>query len=127
MRPRIAVFDTAPSLLKLFQYSLASQGYEVSIFSSELNNIEALEKNPPQLIIVGYLQGYLPEELAVIQKLRSHLVTRFTPVVIATTGDIQRMMNYIQRNHYQGVYALGKPFTVQNLFDCIKQALYATA
>lgn len=122
MLKRIAVYDYPPNLLKLFQRVLSKKGYEVRVLQGELQHPEELSEFQPNLIILGYIVGYVQNELEVIQWLREHPCTASTPIIICTTG-MKQVLEQPETNA-DGVMLVPKPFSIDQLFSAVDQMLH---
>jgi DNA-binding response OmpR family regulator len=122
MPQRIAVFDTSPALLKLFESLLAAHGYEVVCVPAELTGAAELAPWAIDLLILGYLRGYLNDEVFILRDLRANSATHRLPVLIATTGDPTSLEIRV-REITDRVWVLGKPFDASQLIAVVRRAI----
>jgi len=118
---RIVAYDYSPNILTLFQRVLSREGFEVFLSASPMTCWE-VEEFQPDLIILGYVVGYLDNELDILRQLRQNPSTASIPVIICTTGA----------RHLQGreeiitddwLAVVSKPFEIGQLLSAVDTLL----
>jgi CheY-like chemotaxis protein len=122
MKPRIAIFDPALNVLRLFQAVLTREGYAVYAFGEELTNVGQLERIRPSLIILGYFKGYSHAEAEVILRLRARPGTYHVPILVCTTGA----MELPDEASAAQVSIFPKPFHVADMLAAVTHMLKST-
>jgi CheY-like chemotaxis protein len=116
-RRRLIVADDDASILELLQMILEEEGYEVQAFSSPVPALKEALARPPDGIIVDMMMPGM-SGLQVVDALKGDLRTSQVPVLVCSAfyGDLRRM---IQRNGYDGVRYLRKPFQIEELLQLV--------
>ena len=83
---RVAILDDDPAMLKLTEATLASGGYQVQVWSSSAAAVEALTRDPPDLLVVDWMMPELSGD-QVCRILRSKEPTANLPIIMLTTRD----------------------------------------
>jgi DNA-binding response OmpR family regulator len=122
MPRRIAVFNHSEHILKLFHDVLTKRGFEVLTFLQELTSLAQVEQVMPNLVILGYLKGYIENELEMVEQLRAHPTLKNIPIIICTTGEIRDQRNGWQQE-LRYIAIVPKPFDVQELLEAVDDAL----
>jgi CheY-like chemotaxis protein len=122
MARRIVVFNHEEHILTLFREILTKKGFEVFAYLQELTSLSEIELMMPDLIILGYLKGYIENELEMVEQLRAHPMLKDIPIIICTTGEIRdQRIGWQQELRYLAV--VPKPFNVQDLLDAVEDSL----
>ncbi len=122
MSRRIAVFNHDEHILRLFREVLTKHDFEVLTFLQELTSLTEVEQVMPDLIILGYLKGYVENELQMVEELRRHPTLKAIPIIICTTGEIRsQRIGWQEELRYVGI--VPKPFNVHDLLDAVDTAL----
>lgn len=119
---RVAVFESSPHNLRLFQEILVKKGFEVFSYLEEQAPLTRIEQVNPHLIILAHLDGYDPHELELVRHLREYPSTRATPIVICTTG-VRGIAETGGLERLKHIYLVPKPFSVGTLLSAISTAL----
>lgn len=122
MAARIAVFNHATNLVRLYQAALSSQHYIVDVYEENDAGFASVTGTPPDAIILGNVRQFGNDELTFLHRLRQHPATLPIPVIVATTG-IQFAQQQGIENLYAPIYLLGKPFHINALLECVRMAL----
>jgi DNA-binding response OmpR family regulator len=122
MARRIVVFNHDEHILTLFREVLSKRGFEVLTYLQELISLSEVEKVHPNLIILGYLKGYVENELEMVEQLRAHPTLKELPIIICTTGEI-RSQRIGWQEELRYVAIVPKPFNVNDLVEAVDTAL----
>ena len=122
MPAHIAIFNHSESLLTLFRAVLTKLGYNVTTHMQDLTTLEDIEQMSPDLIILGYFQGYIENEMEVIEALRANPITAQTPIIVLTTGPLRTDMN-LAHGTIPYLQVVEKPFDMGHLLEYIRDAL----
>lgn len=119
---RIAVFNHADNVLKLFEQVLSKHGFEVVTYKQEDVSVAQIEQIRPDVIILGYLKGYSENEVKMIQELKTLPSTEKIPIIVCSTGEV-----YIDYDPLTGsipyIQLLPKPFRAEELLAAVQAAL----
>ncbi|MEP7289971.1 MAG: response regulator [Chloroflexota bacterium] len=121
-QPHIVIFNHSPNLLKLFQAALSKKGYKISTHLQEMSHLDQIMQDPPDLIILGTLKGYLDSEVEIIQKIRQDSTAGTIPIIVCTTGDLFLAKNE-QVSEVKYFSIVPKPFDIQDLLSAVEAAL----
>ena len=126
MRPRrILVIDDSVDFLKALEIRLQTEGFEVSTASSGQEGLEAIARQPFDLILLDML---MPEKdgVTIYQELRANPSTRATPTILLTGIAVE---GYWEPMPYEtdGIsFIMGKPYDVKFLIARMHQVLAQT-
>lgn len=122
MLQRILVDDHSPAVLKLFDRVLSREGFEVIVSETRLT-LPEIEQRNADLVILGYIQGYLDQELDIVRQLRGNVRTASLPIIIGTTGaaHLEEKEEIVRDDRLQ---LLSKPFHLDELFAAIAALLH---
>jgi DNA-binding response OmpR family regulator len=123
MATRIAVFNHSPQLLKLYEANLGARGFEVTTFIEALTSLEQLRDIEAELFILGNVTGYDKAEIEFLIELRTDPQVADIPIIICTTAAFHLLDGL---NQVPDIFVLTKPFEIEQLLDCIHQALKLT-
>src|ERR687885_63252 len=119
MPKHIMVFNDTQEILDLFNEILAAEGYEVQLYSFNTQELEAVRRVQPDLVIAD-CPPLTREERGwqLIQKMRMSPDTERIPIIIATTNlsAIEDTEGWLTT---KGILALAKPFTVDELMQAV--------
>jgi DNA-binding response OmpR family regulator len=118
MKPRVLIVDDEPDFLRLVEFNLSSQGFEVS---GAANGLQALQKarcEAPHVIILDVM---LPDlnGLAICEILQAQPSTRDTPVIILSALDAQTTRTRNSRINVARYFKKGE-LDLKALGECIQ-------
>ena len=116
----ILVVDDTPVNLNLLMGILSKQGYEVSLASSGQLALEAVDLNPPDLILLDIMMPEL-NGYQVCENLKSSARTKDIPVIFISALD--ELMDKVKAFSLGGVDYITKPFQVQEVLVRIENQL----
>jgi CheY-like chemotaxis protein len=117
MSQRILVDDRSPAVLTLFDRVLSREGFEVIVSATRMSCLEVEQLNG-DLVILGYIQGYLDHELDIVRQLRGNVSTASLPIIISTTGAA--LLDELEEiTGDDRLKVLSKPFMLEELFSAI--------
>jgi DNA-binding response OmpR family regulator len=92
---RVLIVDDDPDIQRLVSYNLTQAGFEVSTAATGRKALEAVQKQPPDLIILDLMLPDL-DGMEVCRTLRQRTSSRRTPIVMLTArGDeIDRVIGF---------------------------------
>ncbi len=122
MPTRIMVVNDTQEILELFQDLLTEEGYEVVLYSYDIQDIAEVERVKPDLIILDHIMGGEAVGWQMLQKLKLKRSTARIPVVVCTAAvkAAQEMEGYLKS---KGVGLVLKPFDIDDLLSAVKRAL----
>jgi DNA-binding response OmpR family regulator len=123
VRPaEILVVEDEPSIANLIAHNLEQGGYRVSIAADGVQALRTLREAPPDLLILDLLLP-LQSGWQVLRELRAHRVARLSklPVVVVSALACERLER--QASVLGAERVLGKPFSVQELLDVVRELL----
>ncbi len=86
-KERVLVVDDCPTNRKIFERSLAREGFEVSQASDGVEALAEVERQAPDVIIMDVVMPKMGG-LECTRRLKEHLATKYTPIIIASAkGD----------------------------------------
>lgn len=120
LKPSILVVDDEKDILKLIQYNLEKEGYQVSTASTGEEGFETAKKKRPQLIILDLMLPGI-DGLEVCKLLRVEPLTKNIPVLMLTAKntDVDQVLGFeLGASDY-----ISKPFSPKVLLVRIKNIL----
>ncbi len=83
MRQRIAIIEDEADIVEMVRYNFRKEGFEVESFASGTAGLEAVRRNPPDLLLLDIM---LPDEdgFAICRQIRADARLRSLPVVMLT-------------------------------------------
>ena len=122
MTARIMVVNDTQEILDLFEELLTDEGYEVVLYSYNVQDMAEVEHTKPDLIILDLLIGGEETGWQMLQKLRMKRSTARIPVIVCTAAarSVQEMEGYLKSKN---VGLVLKPFDIDELLAAVKVAL----
>ena len=122
MAPRIMVVNDTQEILELFQDLLTEEGYEVVLYSYDIQDLAEVQRVKPDLIILDHIIGGEAVGWQMLQKLKMKRSTAKIPVIVCTAAvkAVQEMEGYLKS---KGVGVILKPFDIDDLLDAVRRAL----
>jgi CheY-like chemotaxis protein len=125
-RKRILVINDTKEILELFRDVLEREmGHEVTLMSFAPDELARIVEQRPDLVIIDFMIGEREMEgWQLLQKMRMHRDTAGIPVVVCTAAvkQVRESEAYLLE---QGVEAVLKPFTIDQLEGAVRRALEA--
>lgn len=81
---RLLIIDDDPDFVEGIQSILEGAGYDVDVKYNPKDGYEALEKNPPDLLLLDIMMGRGAEGIMLARKIRKDPILREIPVLIIT-------------------------------------------
>ncbi len=122
MAARIMVVDDTQEILDLFEDLLTDEGYEVVLYSFNIQDMEEVERAKPDLLILDLVIGGEEVGWQMLQKLRMRRSTAHIPVIVCTAAAkaVQEMEGFLKTKN---VGLVLKPFDIDELLAAVKVAL----
>ncbi len=122
MPTRIMVVNDTQEILELFEDLLTEEGYEVVLYSYDIQDIQEVERIKPDLIILDHIMGGEAVGWQMLQKLKMKRSTAHVPVIVCTAAAkaVHEMEGYLKS---KGVGLVLKPFDIDDLLTAVKRAL----
>jgi DNA-binding response OmpR family regulator len=122
MAPHIMIINDTIEILELFREILTEEGYEVSLYSYSIQDMDEVERLRPDLIILDYIIGGEAVGWQTLQKLKMKRSTARIPVLICTAAvnAVHEMEGYLKSKNVEIVL---KPFDIDELLEAVKRAL----
>lgn len=116
---RVLVLEPSPAIRSLFSAILSRTGYTIEVVDRQLDDLDSVVRFQPDLIILGYVSGYLDSELAELCRLREHSTLNNIPVIVCSTAP-QHLTRLASHNWLTNVTMLSKPFSYTELLTLVK-------
>jgi DNA-binding response OmpR family regulator len=123
MNKRILVIDDDPTLLKLTQGVLTSNGFEVTAVNDAPNGLETAMKQKPDLIVLDVMMPII-NGFNICRLLKSQKTHKHIPIILLTSRASQADQDIgseVGANAY-----LAKPFKTEELLGKIRELLKVT-
>ncbi len=122
MAARIMVVDDTQEILDLFEDLLTDEGYEVVLYSFNIQDMAEVERARPDLLILDLVIGGEETGWQMLQKLRMRRSTAHIPVIVCTAAAkaVQEMEGFLKTKN---VGLMLKPFDIDELLAAVKAAL----
>ena len=86
MKPRIAIVEDEPAIAEVLQYNLDREGFAVEILARGDLALEAIRKNPPDLVLLDLMLPGI-DGLEITRFLKRDKATAGIPLVMITARD----------------------------------------
>ncbi len=122
MPTRIMVVNDTQEILELFEDLLTEEGYEVVLYSYDIQDLQEVERIKPDLIILDHIMGGEAVGWQMLQKLKMKRSTANIPVIVCTAAAkaVHEMEGYLKS---KGVGLVLKPFDIDDLLSAVKRAI----
>ncbi len=122
MAKHILVVNDTQEILELFEDILTDEGYEVTLYSFAIRELEQVRKAKPDLIILDYLMNGEDAGWQTLQKLKMTTDLSNIPIVVCTAASqrIKEMEGHLKE---MGVTVVLKPFNIEQLTDAVSTML----
>lgn len=119
MTKHILVINDTQEILELFRDILESEGYQVTLQSFSLREVETLRQIKCDLIILDYIIGAEDDGWQTLQKLKMSSDLARTPVIICVAAS-QRVKEMEGRLTEKGIMIVLKPFDIADLLGAVE-------
>ena len=123
-RKRIVVINDTKEILELFRDVLEGEmGHEVILMSFAPDELDRILEAEPDLVVIDFVIGDREMEgWQLMQKMRMHRDTASIPIVACTAAvrQVRESEAYLLE---QGIEAVLKPFTIEQLEGAVQRAL----
>lgn len=116
------VYEPVESLLRLFTTIFSRIGFDVVPYQKAFTTPEEVKQAEPNILVLGYLNGYEASDIQIIVKLRADPITHTLPILISTTL-LEIMQKLLEPYQFEYLFFISKPFDYQSLVDCIHTIL----
>ncbi len=122
MPTRIMVVNDTQEILELFEELLTEEGYEVVLYSYDIQDMHEVERVKPDLIILDHIIGGEAVGWQMLQKLKMKRSTEDIPVIVCTAAAkaVHEMEGYLKS---KGVGLVLKPFDIDDLLAAVRRTL----
>jgi CheY-like chemotaxis protein len=123
MKAHILIIDDDQSILEMMRLVLEEEGgYRVTTAESIFEDVAAVERLQPDLILLDFLLQGRNTGWNFLQKLRLHRPTKDIPIVLCTAAlsDVKDQESILIQ---KGIPVLYKPFDVDELLHIVDQIL----
>lgn len=118
--PKILVVDDEPDVVRLVEFRLQKEGFDILTASDGRSALDLLEKETPDLIILDIMMP-LMDGMEVLRQIRSHRATARVPVIMLTAKTASVTVDEA-RQLWVSDYVM-KPFDPEKLVAKVKKAL----
>lgn len=118
--PKIMVVDDEPDVVRLVEFILQKEGFEVVTSSDGRTALDMLEPEKPDLVILDIMMP-LMDGMEVLRQIRSHRTTSRVPVIMLTAKTASVTVDEA-RQLWVSDYVM-KPFDPEKLVVKVKKAL----
>ena len=122
MAKHILVVNDTQEILELFKDILVDEGYEVTLRSFAIRELDELRKAQPDLIILDYLMNGEDAGWQTLQKLKMTTDLCDIPIVVCTAASnhVKEMEGHLKA---MNVTVVLKPFNIDHLLSAISAML----
>lgn len=122
MSQHVLVMNDNQEILDAFQMILEEEGYQVTLASYVINDMNELRRIQPDLIILDFMFEGRDSGWQMIQLLKMHQGTSDIPVIICTAAqrEVREIESFLQA---KGVAVVYKPFDIAELLEAVQKAL----
>jgi DNA-binding response OmpR family regulator len=118
--PRILVVDDEPDVVRLVEFRLQREGFEMLTATDGRSGLDLLDTEKPDLIILDIMMP-LMDGMEVLREIRSHRGTSRIPVIMLTAKTASVTVDEA-RQLWVSDYVM-KPFDPEKLVAKVKKAL----
>lgn len=118
--PRILVVDDEPDLVRLMQFRLEREGWEVVTAGDGQAALSSAMGDKPDLVVLDIMMPLL-DGLEVLRQIRSHRATSKLPVIMLTAKTDLKSVD-TARDLWIADYIM-KPFDPEKLVQKVRKAL----
>jgi DNA-binding response OmpR family regulator len=116
----ILVINDTQEILELFREILSEEGYQVTIHSYSTQDLEAVRRSRPDLIIADFPPVTREEQgWQFIQKLNMSADTAGIPLIVCTT-NMRAVRDTEGWLAAKGILVVPKPFSIDELLQAVK-------
>ena len=118
----ILVINDTQEILELFQEILQDEGYEVTLCSFAIHDIDAVVEHKPDLVILDFLIGGESHGWQMLQKMKMDRRTANIPVIVCTAA-LNLVRELEGHLHTKNVRVVLKPFDIDDLLSEVTSGL----
>lgn len=125
MKMHILVIDDDSSILELMKLILEEEGdYQVTLSSPIFKTLIEVEELCPNMIVLDLKMGKAGTGWAFSEKLRAHHSLRNVPLLLYSAAFVDPLPGpYYVSPEYRDIAILRKPFSIDELLQCVRQGL----
>jgi CheY-like chemotaxis protein len=121
-RPHILVINDTQEVLEVMRELLEEEGYQVSLYSAAIRDLDKIREIGPDLLILDHMIGDEEYGWQLVQKLRLDRDLAVLPVIVCTAAA--RMVEELEGHlKAKSVTVVLKPFDIDDLLKAVSVAL----
>ncbi len=122
MAHHILVMNDNQEILDAFQMILEDEGYQVTLASYIINDMQEILRIHPDLIILDFMFEGKDTGWQMLQLLKLHEPTSDIPIIICTAAqrEVRDIESFLQA---KGIAVVYKPFDINELLEAVQRAL----
>jgi DNA-binding response OmpR family regulator len=124
-KPRVMVVNDTQEILQLFQDILEDEGFEVSLYSFAVRDLDDIIRVNPDLVILDFMMGGEAQGWQLLQKMKMSRVTENIPVIVCTAA-VQMARELEGHLTTKNVGLVLKPFDIDDLLSAVHAVIAET-
>jgi len=121
-KPHILVINDTQEVLEVLRELLEDEGYQVSLYSAAIRDLQKIREIAPDLLILDHMMGDEEYGWQMIQKLRLDRALAELPVIVCTAAA--RMVEELEGHLIaKGIIVVLKPFDIDDLLNAVQAAI----
>jgi CheY-like chemotaxis protein len=121
-KQHILVINDAQEVLEVIRDLLEDEGYQVTLHSTAIYDLDKINSIDPDLLILDHLMGDEEYGWQMVQKLKLNRQLSTLPIIVCTAA--MKMVEELQGHLMaKGVTVVLKPFDIDDLLGAITRAL----
>lgn len=121
-RTHILVINDTQEVLEVMKELLQDEGYQVTIHSTAIRDLQIIQEIGPNLLILDHLMGDEEYGWQLVQKLRLNRELAALPVIVCTAA-IKMVKELEGHLKAKGITVVLKPFDIDDLLEAVRAAL----